>query len=339
MPLYADIVLPLYQPTYTFEVEEGCDVAAGDAVAVQFGAKAVYTGIVWRIHSNRPNAKRIKSISHKLYDQPLLSARQMEFWEWIADYYMCTLGEVMRVALPAMIKPRAADEESFEREQFRPRMVAFVVPCGAISAEEREKLERRAPRQSELLALLEQRGEVRRAECDAAAVAALRKKGLVEIVEREVIGGACAESDYSLPQLTERQQEACDQILHDFEQVQTVLLRGVTGSGKTEIYMHLIANVLAKGGNVLYLLPEIAMTSQLLARVKRVFGERVTPYHSKLTSLRRAEIYQRLNRSEGGEVVVGSLISRHLHLRIQMCIKLLIFPLRTVLQVQIFITL
>ncbi len=306
MPLYADIVLPLYQPTYTFEVEEGCDVAAGDAVAVQFGARAVYTGIVWRIHSNRPNAKRIKSISQKLYDQPLLSARQMEFWEWIADYYMCTLGEVMRVALPAMIKPRAADEESFEREQFRPRMVAFVVPCGAISAEEREKLERRAPRQSELLALLEQRGEVRRAECDAAAVAALRRKGLVEIVEREIIGGACAESDYSLPQLTERQQEACDQILHDFEQVQTVLLRGVTGSGKTEIYMHLIANVLAKGGNVLYLLPEIAMTSQLLARVKRVFGERVTPYHSKLTSLRRAEIYQRLNRSEGGEVVVGT---------------------------------
>ena len=306
MPRYADIVLPLYQPTYTFEVDEGCSVAMGDAVAVQFGVKAVYTGIVWRIHNNCPNAKRIKKISQKLYDKPLLSTRQMEFWEWIADYYMCTLGEVMRVALPAMIKPRAADEESFEREQFRPRMVAFVVPCGEIKAEERAKLERRAPRQYELLTLLESRGEVRRAACDAAAVAALRKKGLVAIAEREVASGECEEQEYPLPQLTEPQREAYDHILHDFGEVETVLLRGVTGSGKTEIYMHLIARVLAAGGDVLYLLPEIAMTSQLLARVKRVFGERVTPYHSKLTNLRRAEIYQRLNRSEGGELVVGT---------------------------------
>ena len=83
MSLYADIVLPLYQPTYTFEVAEGCELVAGDAVAVQFGAKAVYTGIVWRIHNQRPDAKKIKKISQRLYDQPLLTADQMKFWEWI----------------------------------------------------------------------------------------------------------------------------------------------------------------------------------------------------------------------------------------------------------------
>ena len=315
MPLYADIVLPLYQPTYTFEVAEGCALSEGDAVAVQFGAKAVYTGIVWRIHDSRPDAKRIKTISQKLYDQPLLSPRQMKFWEWIADYYMCTLGEVMRVALPALIKPKGADEEEFAREQFRPRTESFVRLLGALSLDERAKLERRAPRQSELLALLEQRGEVRRAECDAAAVAALRKKGVVEVVEREVESSAIEVDVSVLPTLSESQSRALEQIISDFDKVQTVLLRGVTGSGKTEIYMHLAAQTLAEGGDVLYLVPEIAMTSQLLARIRRVFGERVTPYHSKLTNLRRSEIFHRLGRSEGGELVLGTRSALFLPMR------------------------
>lgn len=315
MPLYADIVLPLYQPTYTFEVAEGSDISVGDAVAVQFGAKAVYTGIVWRLHDCRPDAKRIKTISQKLYDQPLLSALQMRFWEWIADYYMCTLGEVMRVALPALIKPKGADEEAFEREQFRPRMESFVRLVGTIADGEREKMSRRAPRQSELIAQLEQRGEVRRAECDTAAVAALRKKGLVEVVEREMELSAIAVDEAAMPTLSQRQGEVLAEITKNFEQVQTVLLRGVTGSGKTEIYMHLIAQTLAEGGDVLYLVPEIAMTSQLLSRVKRVFGQKVTPYHSKLTNLRRSEIYRRLGRSEGGELVLGTRSALFLPMR------------------------
>ena len=315
MPLYADIVLPLYQPTYTFEVAEGCALSEGDAVAVQFGVKAVYTGVVWRIHDSRPDAKRIKTISQKLYDQPLLSPRQMKFWEWIADYYMCTLGEVMRVALPALIKPKGADEEEFAREQFRPRTESFVRLLGALSLDERAKLERRAPRQYELLALLEQRGEVRRAECDPAAIVALRKKGVVEVVEREVESSAIEVDVSVLPTLSESQSRALEQIISDFDKVQTVLLRGVTGSGKTEIYMHLAAQTLAEGGDVLYLVPEIAMTSQLLARIRRVFGERVTPYHSKLTNLRRSEIFHRLGCSEGGELVLGTRSALFLPMR------------------------
>ncbi len=306
MPLYADIVLPLYQPTYTFEVAEGCNLTVGDAVAVQFGVKALYTGIVWRIHDQRPDAKLVKTISQKLYDRPLLSAQQMAFWEWMSDYYMCTLGEIMRVALPSLIKPRGADEERFEREQFRPRMTAFVALRGEISAEERTKMERRAPQQYRLLTLVESQGEVRRLECDVAALAALRKKGFVKIVEREADCTSAEQCDYALPTLTKRQSEVFGEILHNFDDVHTVLLRGVTGSGKTEIYMHLIARTLVEGGDVLYLVPEIAMTSQLMARVKRVFGDKVTPYHSKLTNRHRAEIYRRLNRSEGGNLVVGT---------------------------------
>lgn len=306
MSLYADIVLPLYQPTYTFEVAEGCELIVGDAVAVQFGAKAVYTGIVWRIHDQRPDAKKIKQISQKLYDQPLLTPNQMKFWEWIADYYMCTLGEVMRVALPSLIKPKGADEEAFSEEVYRPRTESFIRICREVLDEERAQMERRAPRQHELLELLLQCGEMRRAKCDAAAITALRKKGIVEVVEREVEGFVADEQEYPLPTLTEQQSVALAEIIEDFSQVQTVLLRGVTGSGKTEIYMHLAARTLAEGGDVLYLVPEIAMSSQLLSRVRKVFGERVTPYHSKLTNLRRAEIYRRLGRSEGGELVLGT---------------------------------
>ena len=113
MQLYADIVLPLAQPVYTFAVPGGTDVAAGQAVAVQFGARKFYTGIVWRVHDRRPDFKTVKPIQRVLYDAPLLSAQQMSLWEWIASYYMCSLGEVMRVALPALMKPSGDTEEEF----------------------------------------------------------------------------------------------------------------------------------------------------------------------------------------------------------------------------------
>ena len=113
MPLYADIVLPLAQPAYTFAVPEGMHVEAGQAVAVQFGARKFYTGIVWRVHDRRPPFKTVKSIQRVLYGAPLLSAQQMAFWEWVAAYYMCTPGEVMRVGLPSLMKPSGDTEEKF----------------------------------------------------------------------------------------------------------------------------------------------------------------------------------------------------------------------------------
>jgi len=310
MSRYADIVLPLFQPLYTFAVPDDEELSEGDAVAVQFGAKSVYTGIVWWLHDRRPDAKRVKSVGRKLYPEPLLSSGTMRFWEWLADYYMCTLGEVMRMALPSLMKPKGGDEEEFDRDGFRPRTTAFVVPCGLLSEEETERLRRRAPKQAELLAAVVAAGEVLRRECDAAALAALRRKGLVNIVERETLYGAdasAASADFPLPELTEAQTRAFDAVAAGFGDVPTVLLRGVAGAGKTEIYMHLVARTLAEGGDVLWLEPEIALTTQLVERVRLVFGERVVSYHSKLTPRRRSEVYMRLNASrEGGNFVIGA---------------------------------
>ena len=101
MSRYADIVLPLAQPAYTFAVGEAMEVRVGDAVAVQFGKKSVYTGIVWRLHDTPPRSGTAKPILAVVYDKPLLTELQMRFWEWVADYYMCYVGEVMRVALPS----------------------------------------------------------------------------------------------------------------------------------------------------------------------------------------------------------------------------------------------
>ena len=125
---YADIVLPLAQPAYTFAVPEGTEVAAGQAVAVQFGPRKFYTGIVWRVHDRKPDFKRIKSIHRVLYDAPLLSAQQMALWEWVASYYMCSVGEVMRVALPALMKP-SGDTGKVNPIPFHPRDEQSIRDC------------------------------------------------------------------------------------------------------------------------------------------------------------------------------------------------------------------
>ena len=148
---YADIVLPLAQPAYTFAVPEGMAVEPGRAVAVQFGPRKFYTGIVWRVHDRRPDFKRIKSIERTLYDAPLLTERQMRLWEWVASYYMCTTGEVMRVALPSLVKPSGTTEEEFAADEFRPRTERYLSLAPELCDEERfdelcERLERRAPK-------------------------------------------------------------------------------------------------------------------------------------------------------------------------------------------------
>ena len=317
---YADIVLPLAQPAYTFAVPEGTEVAAGQAVAVQFGPRKFYTGIVWRVHDRKPDFKRIKSIHRVLYDAPLLSAQQMALWEWVASYYMCSVGEVMRVALPALMKPSGDTEEEFSDDEFRSRTECYVALARELHDETAfheacEKLERRAPKQYEALLELATAGDETRIStgevarrllrADYAVLHALERKKLIVCTERErtVERGGSA---FRLPELTPHQQKALDELRGQFAAGKsTALLQGITGSGKTEIYIHLIAEVLARGGDVLLLVPEIALTAQLIARMERIFGSRVTPYHSKLTNRRRTETYLRLNRSEGGEFVVG----------------------------------
>ena len=321
MSRFADIVLPLAQPAYCFSVPEGAEgdnLREGDAVAVQFGPKNIYTGIVWRLHDERPNVKRIKPIGRRLYDRPLLNEQGRRLWEWIADYYMCTIGEVMRVALPSLIKPQGSSAEEFLREEFRPRMETYLSLAeqwrdrDALN-EECDRISRRAPRRAEILRQIlsfdstqcNAWGELPRrlVDCDSAQIAALRKGGYIDVVEREREVERGANIAFSLPELTPAQQRVAAEI----RSTQGVhLLQGVTGSGKTEIYMNLIGEVLARGGDVLMLVPEIALTSQLIERMERVFGSRVEAYHSRLTPRRRTETYLRLLHGAGGQLVIGA---------------------------------
>ena len=320
---FADIVLPLAQPAYTFAVDESLELGEGDAVAVQFGPRNIYTGIVLAVHDRRPQSGKIKTVSRKLFAGPLITPGQLALWRWMADYYMCTEGEIMRAALPSLMKPHAADSEQFDRRMYRPRTERFTALGEGFAAEsaelsaELDRLERRAPKQyaaiTELAGLATAAGAPadgfiprRLLSADSAAINALVRKGLMRECVREVGGREPYDTEFVLPQLTQQQQQAFDSIREQWKSRGTVLLHGVTGSGKTEIYMRLIAETAARGGDVLMLVPEIALTSQLTERLQRVFGSRVTVWHSKITQQSRTETYMRLRDSQGGEIVVGA---------------------------------
>lgn len=318
MTRYADIVLPLAQGTYTYAVPEGMPLEAGEAVAVQFGLRKYYAAIVWRVHEERPQVKRLKSIERKIYDRPLLDARQRALWEWIAAYYMCSLGEVMRAALPSLMKPSADSEAQLLDAEYHPRTERYYALADSLRDEEAlsaqfDRLERRAPRLYEALLevasheRLRTTGEVARRllGAESTPLQTLVKKGILTLTEHtpESVHDA---PQFRLPTLTPHQQEAMQKLKADYAAGRTTaLLHGITGSGKTELYIHLIAEVLAAGDDVLLLVPEIALTAQLIERMERIFGSRVTAYHSRLTNQRRSETYLRLNSSSGGEFVVG----------------------------------
>ena len=317
--LYAQVVLPLAQPMYTFSVDEALGVGIGDAVVVQFGSSRYYTGIVWSISTQRPEYPRIKPILKRLYSTPLVTAEAQRLWEWIAEYYMCTIGEVMRVALPALAKPSATTLSELDERSIEPPTETFVALTEELRTEEAlaayvAKHGRKAPRRTETMdriaALAVERrstdGFVPRRLVDAETVhiADLKRRGLIELREA-TIEATHDKNDFLLPTLSEAQQRALDAIDEGHRNNKVALLHGVTGSGKTEIYVHLIARTLGEGRDVLVLVPEIVITSQLVERLERIFEGRTTTYHSRLTPLRRGETFLRLASSAGGELIVG----------------------------------
>ena len=307
MSRYADIVLPLAQPAYTFAIGEGVEVCVGDAVAVQFGKNAVYTGVVWRLHDTPPTKGVAKPILKVLYDKPLLSELQMRFWEWIADYYICSVGEVMRVALPSIIKAKARCEAEFEPYTPKREVIVRLV-SEMFVGDLRAKMERRAPKRYEALCELEKAGgELPRyaVALDAAALKALVKAGAIEIGERDYMLD-CEWSKTQLPKLSQAQNMALEGLQKGLSDKRVALLHGVTSSGKTEIYTHLIEERLSRGEDVLFLVPEISLTTQLVERMKGLFGESVTVYHSKLTPQQRTKLYTDMLSSESGNFVIGA---------------------------------
>lgn len=294
-------------------------VGIGDAVVVQFGSSRYYTGIVWSISAQRPEYPRIKPILKRLYSTPLVTAEAQRLWEWIAEYYMCTIGEVMRVALPALAKPSATTLSELDERSIEPPTETFVALAEELRTEEAlaayvAKHGRKAPRRTETMdriaaLAIERRsadGFVPRRLVDAETVhiADLKRRGLIELREA-TIEATHDKDDFLLPTLSVAQQHALDAIDEGHRNNKVALLHGVTGSGKTEIYVHLIARTLAEGRDVLVLVPEIVITSQLVERLERIFEGRTTTYHSRLTPLRRGETFLRLTSSAGGELIVG----------------------------------
>lgn len=318
--LYAQVVLPLAQPMYSFSLDESLAVGVGDAVVVQFGSSRYYTGIVWSITSERPDYPRLKPILRKLYSHPILTPEGQRLWEWIADYYLATLGEVMRLALPSLAKPSATSLSELDERSIEPPTEQFIALSQELQTEEalaayRAKHERRAPRRVETIEHIAALAIERRSpdgfvprrllDVDYQHLAALRSKNLICVEQRPRERLDYAQQNFRLPTLSDAQNRALEQIRGAHAEQRVALLHGVTGSGKTEIYIHLIADELSAGHDVMVLVPEIVITSQLIERLERIFEGRTTTYHSRLTPLRRGRTFLRLAASTGGELIVG----------------------------------
>jgi primosomal protein N' (replication factor Y) len=234
---------------------------------------------------------------------------------------MCTLGEVMRIALPSLAKPSATSLAEIDERSITPPVERYVALTEELRSEEAllhyvEKFSRRAPRRTAAMEAIASMAAERRAEdgfvarrllnIDNATFAALRKQGLVseEVRPRESVTNNAA-ADFLLPTLSPAQCTALEGIRAAHREGRVALLHGITGSGKTEIYIQLMAEVLSAGGDVLMLVPEIAITSQLIERLERIFEGRTTSYHSRLTALRRGRTFLRMATSMGGELIVG----------------------------------
>ena len=318
MERYAEIVIPVAKNGFTFSIDSEAGIRRGHGIEVNLGANRRYIGIVWRIHDRKP-AFATKPAGRIVSDEPLLTDHQMDLWEWIAEYYMCTLGEVMRYALPAGIRNRGSAHSI--------RNIKYIKLAGSIDTVGKlkktcEDLRRCKAQYGVLVRICGSFADggtfggsipLKEAHGSPAVIRELERKGIVEIFEKAAENhvtsddaiAASASGIKFTTELNAAQQQALQDIRTGFGLHDSVLLYGVTGSGKTEIYMELIREMLLQGRSVLYLMPEIAMTSQLVMRVREVFGERVTLYHSQLSDVRRAEIYEKLLNTSGGALVMG----------------------------------
>ena len=319
--MFADIILPLPLDGYfTYSVPQQLQqqVKQGVRVRVPFGKSKHYVGLVASIHDTPPEGYQVKDIDQVLDASPILLPAQLKLWQWIADYYMSPIGEVYKAALPAGLKAE---------DGYRPKTDTYVRLTQPFRNERAlhialDMLQRANKQQkvfTEFLALSGwdngQGGErVSRDELlnasygSAETLNALVKRGLLETYEVEV--GRLNHGGEPHPELIKKlnaaQQDAYNQILLSFLKKQVTLLHGVTSSGKTEIYIHLIQRELEQHRQVLYLLPEIALTVQMMDRLRRVFGNRLGIYHSKYSDAERVEIWQKQLSGHPYDVILGA---------------------------------
>lgn len=380
---YVDVILPLaldLQLTYGLPETLESEVQAGSRVVVQMGKRKFYTAIVRRVTTTPPpEGTEEKDITDVVDARPLLLPVQLQMWDWIATYYMCTPGEVMKAALPSGLKLESetlvARNADFDNEESLPIHEAYVlnllptekaipladlqkaagrmsilpavrrlVENGAANVEEHitrqfkprtetrvrladtynseaalnalfEKLHR-TPKQAELLTLyldlsdtataltlenaqlrkeVSKKALLEKFSGGAAVLTSLRDKGILETYAAEIgrIKTVQALPEHIAKPLSDDQQRALNEIHTAFQTHDTCLLHGVTSSGKTQVYTQLIRETIAQGRQVLYLLPEIALTTQIMQRLGRVFGEQMGVYHSRFPDKERVELWQR----------------------------------------------
>ena len=386
---YAEVILPLpLYSTFTYTIPNNLagTIQIGSRVLVPFGKKKIYTGIVTLLHNNRPGDFEVKDIISSLDSYPILRHPQLKFWEWIANYYLCSIGDVYKAAVPAGMKvesetfvsanPEYVDTDNSMKERERviynllltkdkltpaeiskatgfknvESTVASMIDYEALYITEKI-VDNYRPKTEVFVELTAERGDnetansffdkVKTAKKQEAMLLAyldlskwLSSNNLLEVSKQQLIdksGGSTpilnAMVDkgifrlykkeinrfklsgtiipQSAKQLSEVQEKAYNEIKTEFEGKNIVLLHGVTSSGKTEIYTKLIQDELDKRRQVLYLVPEIALTTQLTRRLQKVFGDRLLIYHSKFSDNERVDIWKKLLHTADPYIVIG----------------------------------
>ncbi|HDZ06316.1 hypothetical protein LCGC14_0148410 [marine sediment metagenome] len=393
MANFINVILPIpleLSFTYSITEEEAKILQPGMRVAVPFGKSKIYTGIIFSVHQNPPEAYEAKEIHEILDDYPIVNVTQLKHWEWIASYYMCTLGEVVRSALPGAFllesetlvlrnteyeinENELLDDEFLvfealqhqsilkvqevsaivERknvlpilqrllekkvivlkeevyEQYKPKLVRYVKLGDEHSSD--DKLEEllnsltRAPKQSQVVLSLFQlqlksQKPIKVTELEKssntskAVIKSLVDKGILEeyFIKTDRVSYDGESDNSETKELNEYQEAALVDIKSAFEENKVTLLKGVTSSGKTEVYVKLIEECLEKGLQALYLLPEIALTTQLISRLQEYFGERIAIYHSKYNVQERVEVWQNvLQEKPKAQLVIGARSAMYL---------------------------
>ena len=326
--VYADIILPLpLEGVFTYSVPDGMTAAVkpGMRVVVPFGRSKKYIGVVLRTHGEEPSFD-VKDILSLPDPHPIVTGLQLRLWQWIADYYMSPLGDVFKAALPGGLK----DEDGYRPKTERCVTLPEKMRSGqSLHVALNMLVQTRARKQRELfecfLAMSRwdeafsggSRDSVTELTCEellneahatTTALNALVTRGFLTIYEREVgrVGNGGEPHPENMKTLGDAQRNAFDEIQDTFRTKNVTLLHGVTSSGKTEIYIHLIDKTLREGGQVLYLLPEIALTVQIMKRLRNVFGDRLGIYHSKYSDAERVEIWKRQLSDNPYGVILGA---------------------------------
>ncbi|MGZ5245040.1 MAG: primosomal protein N' family DNA-binding protein, partial [Bacteroidia bacterium] len=377
---FVEVVLPLKLPqTYTYRVPNELNkrIAVGQRIVVQFGKKKIYTALIVEIHQNPPKVYTAKYFLEILDEKPIINELQLKFWRWVADYYCCTIGEVMDAAMPGNMKmesetkislhpncentPYALSEKEktvldvlqlqkvltigdieqllhqktilpliktlYEKgcivlreevaESYKAKKETFVKP--AFDTDHKStwqnlfEILEKAPKQSDILLAFKKlyqnepilkRKLLKTANASSAALDGLAEKGILEVFEAEVDRVLSEDGkgwDYTL---NAEQEKAIASVKDLYKDKDVVLLHGVTGSGKTHVFMHMMDETISQGKQALYLVPEIALTAQLIQRLRAKYGKDIGIYHSKFNADERVEIWSKVLHKEY-KIVLG----------------------------------